>query len=80
MRLRISIRGRVRQSVGPSVGPSVRTHTRRILCRVSGLVIRTQYFRPALKFGGGSQAVLNLFVIFRPKIQLQFLKAGFSLL
>ena len=52
MRRRISIRGRVRPSVRlsvrPSVGPSVRmshvifegeiTHTRRILCRVSGLV------------------------------------------
>ena len=47
MHRHISIRGRVRPSVHPSVGPSVRpvlfskvirTHTRRILCRVSGLV------------------------------------------
>ena len=47
MRRRISIWGCVRPSVGPSVGPSAcpvlfskvkRTHTRRILCRVSGLV------------------------------------------
>ena len=43
MRLRISIRGRVRTSVGPTVGPVLfskvkSTHTRRILCRVSGLV------------------------------------------
>ena len=52
MRRRISIRGCVRPSVGPSVRPSVRpsvcpvlfskvknTHTRRIFCRVSGLVL-----------------------------------------
>ena len=48
MRRRISIRGCVRPSVRRSVGPSVcpmlfskveRTHTRRILCRVSGLVL-----------------------------------------
>ena len=47
MRRRISIRGYVRRSVGPSVRRSVcpvlfskekRTPTRRILCRVSGLV------------------------------------------
>ena len=42
MRRRISIRGRVRPSVRRSVGPSVpcyfQTPTRRILCRVSGLV------------------------------------------
>ena len=44
MRRRISIRGRVRPSVGPSVRPVlfskvISTHTRRILCRVSGLVL-----------------------------------------
>merc|ERR1712048_546102 len=47
MRRRISIRGCVHPSVRPSVRPSVcpvlfskmkSTHTRRILCRVSGLV------------------------------------------
>ena len=44
MRRRISIRGRVRPSVGPSVRPVLfskvksRHTTRRILCRVSGLV------------------------------------------
>ena len=58
MRLRISIRGRVRPSVGPSVRPSVgpvlfskvkNTHTRRILCRVSGLVCieRHEFFPKA---------------------------------
>ena len=61
MRRRISIRGcvrpSVRRSVGPSVRPSVRpyvpcyfqTHTRRILCRVSGLV----FFLPRKKKWGG---------------------------
>ena len=43
MRRRISIRGRVRPSVGPYVRPVLfskvkSTHTRRIFCRVSGLV------------------------------------------
>ena len=38
MRRRISIRGRVRPSVGPSVPCYFQTRTRRILCRVSGLV------------------------------------------
>ena len=47
MRRRISLRGRARPSLRRSVGPYVRpvlfskvksTHTRRILCRVSGLV------------------------------------------
>ena len=42
MRRRISIRGRVRPSFRPSVRPSVpcyfQTRSRRILCRVSGLV------------------------------------------
>ena len=46
----VSVRPSVRRSVRPSVGPSVRpvlfskvkrTHTRRILCRVSGLVSRS---------------------------------------
>ena len=48
MRRRISLRGRVRRSVGPSVGPSVhryfQTRTRRILFRVSGLVLFSFYF------------------------------------
>ena len=40
MRFRISIRGCVRRSVGPSVPRYFQTRTRRILCRVSGLVYR----------------------------------------
>ena len=39
MRRRISIRGCVRWSVRPSVPSYFQTGTRRILCRVSGLVI-----------------------------------------
>ena len=46
MRRHISIRGRVRPSVRPSVCPVLflkvkSTHTGRILCRVSGLVLST---------------------------------------
>ena len=63
MRRRISIRGCVRPSVRPSVRRSVRpsvcpvlfskvktTHSRRILCRVSGLVKRPTHFSPVLIF------------------------------
>jgi len=63
MRRRISIRGRVRPSVGPFVRRSVcpalfskvkKMHTRRILCRVSGLVlflISSQVARQIAFFG-----------------------------
>ena len=52
MRRRISIRGCVRPSVGPYVRPVLfskvkSTHTRRILCRVSGIVLRP---KPSLSF------------------------------
>ena len=43
MRRRISIRGYVPPSVGPSVPRYFQTRTRRILCRVSGLVVTNFY-------------------------------------
>ena len=52
MRRRISLWGRVRPSVRRSVRPSVpcyfQTRTRRILCRVSGLVLFKTYLIPVI--------------------------------
>ena len=48
----MSVRPSVRRSVGPALFSKVKsTHTRRILCRVSGLVFSLQGFSFEIRFG-----------------------------